>query len=238
MYVGSNRQSVSLDNFNTQKNKNGSCFTALSKYSQEKDWEFNGFLLADVVDEKFKLRNPRLESGTAIKNRRYDCEFDELKVSIIKHQLEDVIRNHGSEKKIKFVFIDDDIKNTIIKALQEHFVLNPDELPSNIELTLVKFDWYKAINQSMLWDYVCGKPGNDIVTLIEDLSVSLDKSFDENKKVLNAKAEGVNTAMPTVAPSVEKAKEEAPEEKSEKNPGEEMTSEKNSCFRGDKWFNI
>ena len=219
LYVGSNRQSVSLDDSNEQKNKNGSCFTALSKYSQEKDWEFNGFLLADVVDEKFKLRNPRLESGTAINNGKYNCEFDELKVRIIKHQLEDVIGNHGSEKKIKFVFIDDDIDNTIIKSLEEHFVLNPDELPSNIELTLVKFDWYKAINQSMLWDYLCGKPDNNIVTLIDNLSVSLDKSFDENKKVLNAKAEGVNTAMPTVAPIVEK---------SEKDPGQE--SEIDSSF--------
>ena len=204
LYVGSLRQSIIQDQHNSRQNKNGSCFEAYQRYSQAKGWSFNHLLSADITN--------KLPPGTAMVNKMYDCNVDELKVSIIKHQLEDVIRNHGSEKKIKFVFIDDDIDNIIIKSLEEHFVLKPDELPSNIELTLVKFDWYKAINQSMLWDYVCGNSGYDTLTLIEDLSVSLDESFNENKKVLNAKAEGVNTAMPTSAPSVEK---------SEKDPGQE-----------------
>src|SRR6476620_9735075 len=51
VYVGSNRQSYGLNKFNTEHNKNGSCFLNYQRLCNDKKWTFRTLLLADNEDE-------------------------------------------------------------------------------------------------------------------------------------------------------------------------------------------
>ena len=145
LYVGSNRQSIEFDNSNAERNKNGSCLKSYPEYAEDKEgWTFRPLLLADKFDESGSVRGGVGKVGLAIKNNAYYCEYDKLKTLTIEEQLKDVFKNHGDDKEITFVFIDDDSDNDykIIPALQSKF---SSMVPSglNVTLKLVKFDWFR-----------------------------------------------------------------------------------------------
>ena len=151
IYCGSNRQSRWLDNITkTQGGATDSAFDSLRAYCIEKGWTFNPYLLADKYlrkDSGFSIDNPQATSDRHIRNYGNKLnEWDPAKTEIISEQLKKVSEaNKGNI--VDFYFIDDDDKNRILPGLREYFLANPEKLPPNVRLHLIKYDWQDLVEK-------------------------------------------------------------------------------------------
>ncbi len=157
LYVGSNRQSHSLDLHNAENNKNGSCFRVYEDYATSHNMTFQKLLLSDAEDEYGQLRPVDERQVTSMDSQPYDaptCEFDKLKTRTLLIQLQDLAKRYPNpEDEIELTFIDDDEKNSIIPALLQSFAeiyQNPElraTLPQNVTIKCIKFDWFLALQE-------------------------------------------------------------------------------------------
>ncbi len=163
LYVGSNRQSKELNFHNMKSQKNGDCFKNYQELATQKGWTFRKKLLADIMNAEGDFYAPlRQNSGEAMDIALDDSStdtrldktiFDRTKVQIIKCQLESVGKHHPDEP-VDFYFFDDDAKNKILPALKQYFTENPQDIPSNVTLHLVKSDYFPAL------EMLCRMPGD------------------------------------------------------------------------------
>jgi hypothetical protein len=138
LYIGSARQSEELDIKGDHTNKNGLCYKNYDLLCKTKKWTFRRLLL-------FKDIIPSYESITPS-----DLEHirrDRPKIPIIKYQLLEIAKKHP-KSTVDFYFIDDDSNNSIFEYLINHLKKNKKELPINVRLHLVRFDWMRE-----LYDY-------------------------------------------------------------------------------------
>jgi len=135
LYVGSLRQSRSLDLSGQRRNNNGSCFKNFAKYAEEKKWIFQPFLLADVENQF----NETYKAGTAIKDPMLECKPDNLKFNILKNQIKHISKMHPKDE-VEFYFLDDDPDHKILSALKKEFVKG--KFPENITINFTNFNWY------------------------------------------------------------------------------------------------
>ena len=153
VFCGSNRQSRWLDDI-TRSNvgSKDSAFDELRGFCREKGWVFNPFLLADKYldkDDGYAIDNPAATSDRSISNNitsKFN-EWDPAKIEILIEQ----IKRAGASKPgaiVDFYFIDDDQHNKIIPGIKSHFLTNPEDLPSNVKLHFIKYDW------QILFDFI------------------------------------------------------------------------------------
>lgn len=136
VYVGSSRQSISINLAAIMSNDNGSCFSNYEKLCAKKRWIFRRLLLADIRNDK--------PAGTAMRDPRLTCEADGKKLGMITHQLNDARTNHPNEP-VDFYFFDDDGKNEILPGLLSYLMVR-SELLENIRFFAIRHNWVGAIN--------------------------------------------------------------------------------------------
>lgn len=143
----SNRQSGRIDKRMQPRfggsGSNMSGLDTLSDFAQRQQFIFNPVLLVDAVLGKpagsgFQdrtLGTPGLNiQGGPVK------EWDPSKCFTLSHQFK-LLSEVSPEQEIDFFFIDDDYKQTIFNGLKEYFIQNPDCLPANIHIHMIKFDY-------------------------------------------------------------------------------------------------
>jgi hypothetical protein len=156
LYVGSNRQDHCTDQTGMQEKHTDSCFTSLEKLAQEMGWQFNPLLLADIRKVNGKLT---VERGRAMKDRNVKCDdymLPELhidpnlnrKLNLICSQLKDIAETYP-DRTINFYFFDDDCvlgstgsMSSIFETIRNYFDRYPYEIPLNVTLILMHFDYY------------------------------------------------------------------------------------------------
>ena len=179
LYVGSLRQCHTSDLVNSSGNNNGSCFDCYSKHAVRKKWNFATLLLADVMD-KCGLRDQALSLGTSFIDKSKSCYDDILKTNIIEQQLKNVLRVHGPNRRINFIFVDDDEKNVILPELKAYFSAGKGRecLASNVTLKLFKFDWFVCIDTNIndFWGDIYKKQFTDAMV---SLKSGLEECFCE-----------------------------------------------------------
>lgn len=138
IYVGSNRQDVTLDEMGNNDNKNGFCFHNYEKLCVSKTWIFKKLLLADATN---KLPAETSISNKSIKIARNFWENNDFwKNEMLKNQFQSVIKDHP-EDTIDFYFIDDDFYN--IRDVFNYFKQSRKRIPENINFFLVQHQWVK-----------------------------------------------------------------------------------------------
>lgn len=142
MRVGSLRQDKALDLLNEEENQNGSCYTCFADFSAKYGWEFEPFLLADVLNEQGELRDPPLPAGTAMEQGQRTAP-DEDKVNLFMAHVSDIADKYPTED-INLLFYDDDPDNKIFKALRRAIEKNIDDFPVNITVKLFRFAWQET----------------------------------------------------------------------------------------------
>ncbi len=135
-FIGSNRQSHSVDQFNDLKNKTGSCFTAIEAVASYLGVALDPFLLADV--------HANLEDGTSFRRARDESYrdqhahwcFDTTKASLLYAQMHRVASRYHDDS-IDFHFYDDrfDILDKLKTFFSQHCVL----IPQNVTLRLYQY---------------------------------------------------------------------------------------------------
>lgn len=172
VYVGSDRQSYTLDNNNNHNNKNGSVFPALealchARTSEKQPWQFEPLLLADPKD---KENNPYGRSrGTAYQQmkkpnaKQYEVNepsinFDykgkktHSKKPLILNQMWDAYRQNPKDTELEFNFLDD--RQDLIEDVLS---LNPVLMPPNMILIVSKFDYIDMVVNKKGDIYRCGE---------------------------------------------------------------------------------
>jgi len=144
VYVGSNRQSYSLDKRNENKNKNGSVFPALEALCQTRTtvgcpWTFESYLLADTGSERGEALR-RIKSGTL--PHLEAPEYGESKIPLLLAQMSDAYRQYPGET-LEFHFVDDrqDLIDDICEKLNKHLI------PPGMTLKISKFDYIGIANE-------------------------------------------------------------------------------------------
>lgn len=153
LLIGSNRQSLEIDRFNKDKNKNGSCFIGIQAIANEISKRLNipcavnPILSPDAryqlaVGVSYALAHEAVKCEESGKNdvdasSHYDCYFDDKKMSLI------YLQTHAlavQAKKVFYKFYDDnfEILNTIFNNY------NKDEkswelLAKNVDITLSRY---------------------------------------------------------------------------------------------------
>lgn len=144
VFVGSNRQSKAVDDFNSTVDtrqgwlNKGSCFPAIIKIAQHLTAQLDRFLLADVYSD--------LPEGSAFaqatqepdKEEHPDWLFDETKATILYAQMHKIAQEHPDEN-IEFHFYDDRGLNfiaDILEILEKFYKSHPDLIPKNVTLNL------------------------------------------------------------------------------------------------------
>lgn len=190
LYIGSNRQSKSLDDGNAAKNQNGSSFEVLKNYAIQHNMIFRPLLLADVDNGDptnptalhLALNRPLAE--------QLECKFDPLKSRTIIAQLQDAARNHPNNE-ITFVFFDDDEQNSIIPHLKTQLELaykDPElknTLPKKLNLNLCKFDWFPPLENLL-------KSNNSEKSVERIIAKTTALKFDQTKASLEEKTTPVD----------------------------------------------
>lgn len=135
-FVGSNRQSESIDEYNGEQKGNGSCMAPIKRLCDHIGAEFDSFLLADIMSD--------LPDGTSF-NRIIDKDysgshanwkFDEHKATILYAQIHRMA-NKAPNAEIIFDFYDD--RMDILNSLRDFYTKYPDLLPKNVTLRLYKY---------------------------------------------------------------------------------------------------
>lgn len=138
LYVGSNRQTQSLNQRNKNQNKNGDCFINYSEYCQKMKWAFRPLLFADTTNQQ--------PAGSAMVDHKLTCDIDSRKYPFLKNQIEDIAKNHSSDE-VDFYFLDDDQDDEILPWLKTQFMQYP--FANNIRIHLIKFDWVTVIEDKI-----------------------------------------------------------------------------------------
>ncbi|CDZ78748.1 hypothetical protein BN59_03061 [Legionella massiliensis] len=137
VFVGSNRQSYDLDQYNASKNDTGSCFKDIPLIAKHLGATLDTLLLADIYCMQ--------ADGTAFtkacdpnvtKAGHSDSWFDTSKFLLLYAQMHKVANQYSNEK-IVFDFYDD--IDDILGDLQKFFAKNPSYIPANLTLRLHKY---------------------------------------------------------------------------------------------------
>lgn len=144
VYVGSDRQSYTLDKWNADRNKNGSVFPALEALCQTRTtvgcpWTFEPYLLADTGFERGEaLRRIKSETPPHLEAP----ESNGSKIPLLLAQMSDAYRQYHGET-LEFHFVDD--RQDLIDDICEN--LDPHLIPPGMTLKISKFDYFGIANQ-------------------------------------------------------------------------------------------
>jgi hypothetical protein len=141
--VGSNRQSIQIDQLNSKRNKTESFFTALVKFTEKFEKEHKEIeVVYDGVlaDDLYENRPAGQTFDNAIKKVKSKVTYnrmDRIKVSILYLQMQK-IASENPNAKIIFDFYDD-TTDTILNPLKTIFEAHPDLIPKNVSLGLYHY---------------------------------------------------------------------------------------------------
>jgi hypothetical protein len=139
LYVGSNRQDISADEYIASLHNNGLCFQNYADLCQQKNWTFRKFLLADAQID--------LPAGTTMHNRNVLSFVSPSKTEMIEAQLKDIENNYcDAEVDIDFYFIDDDSKNIYHNELADTYSFKPFFAKIR-NFSLIKFAWNDDVHK-------------------------------------------------------------------------------------------
>lgn len=137
-FVGSNRQSLEIDDYNTMINHTESCFVAIKTVATFIDAKLDPFLLADLYGDL--PAGTSYHRATADNPEEYSHEswiFDETKASILYAQMHRTAKKNPHEP-IEFHFYDD--KKDILNELEHFFSSHPELIPPKMLLGLHSYD--------------------------------------------------------------------------------------------------
>lgn len=135
--IASNRQSDRDDKRNARSNGNGSCFIQIQKLCIDLGMEFDPFLLADAYNlvpagtSLHEATNPA--NGGKIQN---GWLHDKSKTSLVYAHMQRASSLEAREQ-IDYFFYDD--REDILEGLYQFFSENPELIPSNVRMHLVKY---------------------------------------------------------------------------------------------------
>ncbi|ANN95737.1 TPA: lpg1717 family Dot/Icm T4SS effector [Legionella pneumophila] len=135
--IASNRQSDRDDKRNARSNGNGSCFIQIQKLCTDLGMEFDPFLLADAYNlvpagtSLHEATNPA--NGAKIQN---GWLHDKSKTSLVYAHMQRASSLEAREQ-IDYFFYDD--REDILEGLYQFFSANPELIPSNVTMHLVKY---------------------------------------------------------------------------------------------------
>jgi hypothetical protein len=138
LYVGSDRQDISKDEYLHRLLKRGLCFQNYASLCQQKNWTFRKFLLGDA--------QLGLEVGTTMQNINVISHITGKMTPIIQAQLKDIENNYcDDEVDIDFYYIEADTKNINHNELAELYSKNlPCAKIRNF--SLIKLDCFSYLN--------------------------------------------------------------------------------------------
>ena len=128
-FIGSNRQSASLNISNSVSNRTGSCFEDIEVINKHIGTQLDKLLLADIYSNL-----PDGSAFDAVRDPGFftthsECWFDRTKVLLLYAQMHKMALKYPDDQ-IVFDFYDD--KADILKTIQELFSKNPSLIPDNL----------------------------------------------------------------------------------------------------------
>lgn len=207
LYAGTNRQSVSDDRANANRNKTGSAFPhlmQLAAYIKERHRKIklDRFLLTDLYHQR-KAGQSFNEALSLLVNESVDYDeekmkkgpfkdwlHDQSKLTVLYAQIHRFAKKHGKDT-LHFYFYDD--REDILDKLHAYFKQNPHRLPDNLCLRLKRY-----CGQGPLNDYPpiqgTGKIDNDYKkTVIRLAADTLESLRFQQKSPANTKGRPVRT---------------------------------------------
>ncbi len=154
VYVGSDRQSHTLDELNQKKNNhNGSVFTALetlckARTTEAKPWIFEKLLLADPLmrdggayERERGLAYRQMKNRDALQFELKEKRNPNSKYDLILNQMWDSYRENPGAEALEFHFIDDrkDLIDDLISRM------DPTKMPPNMTLMVSRFDYISHV---------------------------------------------------------------------------------------------
>lgn len=147
VFLGSNRQSIAMDQENGFSKKNGSCYALIEAIAKKLSAVFDPLLLADVyADEpagttietaKKLLGSDQFYQSKEVAQQQSDWVEDKGKLTILLAQMHKVASEHQEDDEIVYEFFDD--QEVILNKLKNYFDNNPEAIPKNITLKLNKY---------------------------------------------------------------------------------------------------
>ncbi|HFF3629790.1 TPA: hypothetical protein ACGCKQ_000179 [Legionella pneumophila] len=135
--IASNRQSDRDDRRNARSNGNSSCFVQIQKFCTGLGMEFDPFLLADAYNlvpagtSLHEATNPA--NGGKIQN---GWLHDKSKTTLVYAHMQRASSLEAREQ-IDYFFYDD--REDILEGVHQFFSENPELIPSNVTMHLVKY---------------------------------------------------------------------------------------------------
>ncbi|HAT2047356.1 TPA: type IV secretion protein Dot [Legionella pneumophila] len=135
--IASNRQSGRDDKRNARSNGNGSCFVQIRKFCTDLGMEFDPFLLADAYN--------LVPAGTSLREATDPANdekiqngwlHDKSKTTLVYAHMQRASSLEAREQ-VDYFFYDD--REDILEGLHQFFSVNPELIPSNVKMHLVKY---------------------------------------------------------------------------------------------------
>ncbi|HAT6978925.1 TPA: type IV secretion protein Dot [Legionella pneumophila] len=135
--IASNRQSDRDDKRNARSNGNGSCFVQIRKFCTDLGMEFDPFLLADAYN--LVLAGTSLREATDPANDgkiQNGWLHDKSKTTLVYAHMQRASSLEAREQ-VDYFFYDD--REDILEGLHQFFSTNPELIPSNVTMHLIKY---------------------------------------------------------------------------------------------------
>lgn len=188
--IGSMRQSLYLDLFSNQTNRNGLCSENYRELCSANGWEFDTFLLAD--------KQNNFPAGCAIELREIkQSATNPNKTEIVDEQLKHLKEKYPAAK-IHYHFIDDDAhEHKILDSLHEKFNAG---VPDGIDMKLHQFCQLNLFSMLTYWYKDAKRQQLSHAAIVEKINYNVRELNDAEKSVITCR---YTLSRPAISPAID-----------------------------------